>query len=127
MTFTSITKHDIGKLRLIWDDSRHPCDCLVFFIALHGFVMEILLTFNFELYSVSTHSIAKIFSFLSVTLKCDYCIIISISISKGKSMKQWDLAPMWFLTRYHLNKRMRENTNLDKTASRYQVAGQPLY
>ncbi len=32
----------------------------------------------------------------------DTVIRISISISKGKFLKQWDLAPMWFLTRYHL-------------------------
>ncbi len=102
MSSTGITKHNKGKLRLIWDDPRHPCNCLAFFIALHGFVNEILLLFSFELYSGSTQSIAKIFSFLSVTLKHDCCIRISISISKGKSLKQWNLARKWSLARYHL-------------------------
>ncbi len=47
------------------------CNCLVLFIALHGFVKEILSFVSFELYSVSTQSIANIFSLLSVTLKRD--------------------------------------------------------
>ena len=102
MSSASITKHDIGKLKLIWDDPIHPCNCLVVFKALHGFVKEIVLFFSFELYSGSTQSIAKILSLLSVTLKHDCCIRISILTPKGKSLKPWYLARTWFLARYHL-------------------------
>ena len=103
MSSASITKHDIGKLKLIWDDPIHPCNCLVVFKALHGFVKEILLFFSFELYSGSTQSIANILSLLSVTLKHDCCIRISILTPKGKSLKPWHLARTWFLARYRLN------------------------
>ena len=103
MSFTSITKHGIGKLRLIWNDPIHPCNYLVVFIAQHGFIKEILSLFSFELYSGSTQSIANIFSLLSVTLKRDCCIRISIFTLKGKSLKPWYLARTWFLARYQLN------------------------
>ncbi len=58
---------------------------------------------------------------LSVTLKHDCCIRISILTPKGKSLKPWHLARTWFLARYHLNRhscltwclqKSRENTKM---------------
>ncbi len=53
------------------------------------------------------------------------CTQFSIYVYRGKSLKQWDLAQMWLLTRYHLKTWPKTLMSLPSTAAHTQLVSPP--